>query len=97
MKATRDVHGQLFGVTLLGPAAVVAVQQAAEGLGPGPVPGDGDGAVRDAVAVGRVDEEFEEAVGEGGGVGVLVDAPESVELLVEFAEGCYDALALDKY
>ena len=31
------------------------------------------------------------------GVGVLVDAPESAELLVEFAEGCYDALALDKY
>jgi len=31
------------------------------------------------------------------GVGVLVDAPETVELLVAFAEGCYDSLALDKY
>ena len=30
------------------------------------------------------------------GVGVLVDAPESAELLVEFADGCYDALMLDK-
>ena len=28
------------------------------------------------------------------GVGVLVDAPESAELLVEFAEGCYDAAAM---
>ena len=48
------------------------------------------------IADGKARERAELLVGEIGG-GVLVDAPEAAELLVEFAEGCYDALALDKY
>ena len=48
------------------------------------------------IADGKARERAELLVVEIG-VGVLVDAPESAELLVEFAEGCYDALALDKY
>ena len=46
------------------------------------------------IADGKARERAELLVVEIG-VGVLVDAPESAELLVEFAEGCYDALALD--
>ena len=48
------------------------------------------------IADGKARERAELLVVEIG-VGVLVDTPESAELLVEFAEGCYDALALDKY